>query len=371
MSTNEESQHIRIMRAQIDDEIAKLEAQIVQLRVRRNALTLISRLPADHLLRIMVEYQHMESEVPVKWRLIRWIRITHVSHDLRTLALGYPLLWTTIACPAIPANWIGPFLSRSRSALLDVTLSSYDEPDYFDAVIPLLAPEVHRVSLLVLSCYQEGVIGSRSWGPDYGIDFSRAPLKSLELRHCGALCQHWKPEFQLQSLKITGGIINMALLSRDLTELQLIHPNPETIPPMPRFYEMLSSLTNLRELDLVFVFRDTRTRPITNHTLGQISLPSLLRLKLSESAPEDCIYFLSRVAAPRLSEILVELTSHLPTSLPLLVRTLTPLQSKMDMPTCCLPRNCLALKFLTFNIGRENNNAASLCSHDRQVSSIR
>ncbi|TFK65542.1 hypothetical protein BDN72DRAFT_962457 [Pluteus cervinus] len=108
--------------------IEKAESQIYilqhfvrKLRVARNALLPIHRLPPEILLSIF-------SLVGRRWEMHAgrsMLKITWVSHYWRELALGSPTLWTVITNSNL--NWAEEWLARSGSAPLSIGLFDMEQ----------------------------------------------------------------------------------------------------------------------------------------------------------------------------------------------------------------------------------------------------
>ncbi|KAF8651951.1 hypothetical protein AX16_004594 [Volvariella volvacea WC 439] len=116
---------------QVDTEIAALQAQIVQLRRRRNSLMPISTLPAeiiakilklvhDDAMDIMKGVKRENDYVECAYRIHGWIHVTRVYAHWRDIALDCPELWTFIWSTNIKA--FDTYLERSRGLPLDLDI---------------------------------------------------------------------------------------------------------------------------------------------------------------------------------------------------------------------------------------------------------
>ncbi|KAF8642847.1 hypothetical protein AX16_009355 [Volvariella volvacea WC 439] len=343
-------------RLEIDEEISRLEAQIVQLRVRRNALAPIMQVPIEVLQKIMVEYTSAVGSV-------RWQRITHVSHHIREIALHSPLLWTSINCSTMSATLVGEVLSRSSSAPLTVWIADPKDINiaHPDSVIPLVMAEVHRISDLAIS----GL--SRTWGPDHGVDFSKAPLRRLRLLRCGTFHQDWKKYPDLKRLHIVRSCFNAALISQTLISLTIEEPTPGTLPPKSTFYNILVSLVSLRQLEIcrLLTAMAKRTEVSTDSSPDVVRLPSLRRLRAVEGL-EECIDLLSRVSSSHLSDFVIGADSKSLTSLSLLANLVIKFA-----PPCCSPESCFTIRLTTFRkLQKDRRAGLNLYNHKGLVLSL-
>ncbi|KAA1470100.1 hypothetical protein DENSPDRAFT_928624 [Dentipellis sp. KUC8613] len=81
--------------AQIDRDIQELEGKLCTLRLRRNLVVPISLLPPEILLQFFLCLRAVD--IPSRrTRSLGWIRVTHVCHLWRTLALRTPMLWAEV-----------------------------------------------------------------------------------------------------------------------------------------------------------------------------------------------------------------------------------------------------------------------------------
>ncbi|KAF8642849.1 hypothetical protein AX16_009357 [Volvariella volvacea WC 439] len=241
-----------VERQRIDEEITRLEAQIAQLRRRRNQLAPIMRPPADVLCEIM-------KKLPENNGLIDRIQVLWVSHHLRTLALQYPVLWTSISLPSttpLCAEFLA--LSQSTPLAIEIQRTRFDH-EYWVKAIPLLS-EV-----------------------------------TLAVDRCGRLYGPWKSTPNL----------------RNLTSLTLRKPRSDFAPPLPEFYDTHTSLTRLRHLSLDQVLSALTTGGKTDDPPSDavISLPSLISLELSWEPLGECIRFLNCAVFPLLTRLNIAFVS--------------------------------------------------------------
>ncbi|EIM83706.1 uncharacterized protein STEHIDRAFT_140791 [Stereum hirsutum FP-91666 SS1] len=126
----------------IDDEIEGLYKTILLMKAQRNALAPVLRLPPELLCRIMLFFRSIERPTildsarinprAMQHNRLGWIRLTHVSRQWRTLALGLPHLWNEIHLDVFGITWCQELVSRSR----DVPLKLHYHTSWQDVHIP-------------------------------------------------------------------------------------------------------------------------------------------------------------------------------------------------------------------------------------------
>src|SRR5277367_4744770 len=86
-------------------------------------------------------------------RNMQWIAITHVCRYWRYVALGYPDLWKRLRFfdPDVTKEMI----RRSKGANLEVIIDTRHQRFERSIFIPMVLPELHRVSVLHLVCSDE------------------------------------------------------------------------------------------------------------------------------------------------------------------------------------------------------------------------
>ncbi|KAF8650680.1 hypothetical protein AX16_005118 [Volvariella volvacea WC 439] len=286
-------------RARLDEEIAQLELRLKQLRQRRNALAPVSRIPDEILSDIMLESQAMVlQEDQAYWqapcpRSLSWIGMTQVSHHWRTVALQYPLLWTTISIPFMSPQCIDELFIRSNSAPLSLFIEHPIRSAYRTETQPMLTTNMNRVSSLIF------VGDDMDLDEDYSLDFSKSPLKHFEVYNCPGFYDKWTPTFKLKHLCIVAGRFNASLLSDELVELKIKEPDDDSMPHAAYLYRILSSLKNLRQLTLDKALWGSQTTV----ELPDIILPSLVSLELYQEFDKECANFLSHLTSPNLANL--------------------------------------------------------------------
>ncbi|KAH9051512.1 hypothetical protein EDB87DRAFT_1571518, partial [Lactarius vividus] len=105
----------------IDAEIKSLEASIQALKYRRNALEPISSLPTEvittifTLLHIPVTLLSFTlGEQPKCSERLAWLRVAHVCHQWRDIALNHPFLWSHVDFTIFRLAGTAELLSRAK-----------------------------------------------------------------------------------------------------------------------------------------------------------------------------------------------------------------------------------------------------------------
>jgi hypothetical protein len=110
---------------QIDARIRELEAQLLELRRRRNALAHVCRLPTEILVAIFDHLQcKRDKRLPCYTYNRRWYRVMLVCEHFRLVAIQTPALWTVFDYEEDPKEWVDLCLERSKTTPLCVTTNS-------------------------------------------------------------------------------------------------------------------------------------------------------------------------------------------------------------------------------------------------------
>ncbi|KAF8648958.1 hypothetical protein AX16_006072 [Volvariella volvacea WC 439] len=222
--------------------------------------------------------------------------------------------------------------AESTPLTVNLRYCKFDE-DYWKEVIPLLSGIMGRVA--VLECVDDadnGVTHQMGWDPDYMLDFSTSPLNDLSVRMCSQLYRPWKPSFRLQHLTVTGDYLHLEFISASLVTLAIRHPDLPELPFRSEFFRTLSSMTNLRYLQLARVFSALATRYGQDEIFtGNISFPSLLTLKILMEYEMACSQFLSCSNFPALKQFYFAHERTQDTSLSLLTETLIAILPKTSI----------------------------------------
>ena len=111
----------------IDVEIKSLEESfqesLLSLRRRRNAVIPISSLPTEVIAAIFSIFRLLEIDEPLRLDCgvqvyLAWLRVTHVCHQWREIALNNPLLWSRIDFANITLAGAVEMLARAKKVPL-------------------------------------------------------------------------------------------------------------------------------------------------------------------------------------------------------------------------------------------------------------
>ncbi|KAI9455927.1 hypothetical protein BJY52DRAFT_615793 [Lactarius psammicola] len=305
-------------RQAIDAEMKSLEGSIRALRHRRNALAPISSLPTEVIAAIFSFLR-----VPVPSSLITmyempdplaWLRVAHVCHHWREIALGQPLFWSYVDFTTFNSAGAAEILTRAKTA-----------PLYLDARVPIgrwddgrfsvfqkeLQRRVSHIRHLAISAghfhlgetlerlvssapileylslsseeYQYGSILSRVFVPDTLFGGTTPRLSWLVLRNCDI---SWKSP-----------------LLKGLRYLEIRTPSENTRPSLSVWLDALDEMPQLKTLTLHWA------SPIAPPDVSlpspverTITLPFLAHLDIFASAI-DCGLALAHLVLPALTQL--------------------------------------------------------------------
>jgi hypothetical protein len=134
----------------LDEHICLLDVESTQhareLRIRRNAMTPLGRVPPDVLadiLHLLVRVEHAAPDAAHTFEFpfgerTEWTSVTRVCTYIRNVALGTPLLWAYIDLKRNPA-WVDLCIARSGTSPVAVNIHNMLPPPNEVHVLPLLA----------------------------------------------------------------------------------------------------------------------------------------------------------------------------------------------------------------------------------------
>ena len=327
MDSNEDSpEHLR---QSIDDQLESLEKTARTLKLRRNTLAPISRLPPE-IIAIIFSFLSLPREIAIlltgdnKQAHLAWLRVSHVCHRWREIALNQPRFWSRIDFTTLTPAGATEVLSRSRMAPLelDANLSCVhwggDRVDAFGkqlsshvSHIALLnitarsanlktiieqlaspAPALESLSLMVDDeAYQRMGIPSNATIPHALFDGTAPRLSRLQLDRCDI---SWTSP-----------------LFKSLRTLELQVPS---LIARPSLKEWLDAMEQMSQLGTLIVNHATPRAPTVGTPLSEptrvVTHPSLTELNLTATA-SDCTFALAHLILPALVSIRVDVTSEL------------------------------------------------------------
>ncbi|KAH8104642.1 hypothetical protein BXZ70DRAFT_921837 [Cristinia sonorae] len=169
-TSDQEQLLVRLKDARPEDlqaEIASRYSIIIWLKNHLNSRLPIFRLPGEILVVIFLYYKaameaaaHAQAQTSSPFHFLRarhsrfaWLRVTHVCHHWRTVALDAPQMWTSFHVTAQDCEFIREILERSKGMPLNIQ-ASLDNGRNPKPVQSILA-EMHRVQTLELELYPQ------------------------------------------------------------------------------------------------------------------------------------------------------------------------------------------------------------------------
>ena len=316
------------LRRAIDDELESLEKTARSLKLRRNALAPISRLPPETIAIVFSFLSLPRGYVRLltgdKQDILAWLRVSHVCHRWREIALDQPRFWSRIDFTTLTPAGATEVLSRSKMAPLELEadlsclhwagdrvdafgkqLSSHvshtsrlnitaDSADLQTIIEQLAspAPALEWLSLIVDDeCHPRMGFPSNAAISHALFDSTAPRLSRLQLDHCDI---SWtSPLFK--SLRI----LELQVLSH------LSRPSLE---------EWLDAMEQMPQLETLVVSHATPRAPVVPSPLPEptrvVTHPSLTQLTLTASA-SDCTFALAHLILPALVRIRVDVMSEL------------------------------------------------------------
>ena len=299
------------LRQAIDDEIISLEESIRALRRRRNALAPISSLPPEVFATIF-SFVRLPDCILAEPDQLACIRISHICHQWREIALNQPLLWSHIDFTAVTAAGAAEMLSRARTVPLHLEAMlpvCHRNDSWFTSVQKELQTHVTHTCHLAISAGPlrlrkifEGLISpaptleylslsveehehstsrQRVSIPDNIFAGATPKLCCLVLKNCDI---SWKSP-----------------LLKGLIHLDIHTPSVSNKPSLAAWLDMLYEMPQLKTLALDSaspVVSDNSSLPFEVHRV--VTLPSLIHLELSAYARE-CGLALAHLALPALN----------------------------------------------------------------------
>ncbi|KAK6992256.1 F-box domain-containing protein [Favolaschia claudopus] len=279
----------------LDQEILKYQEEIRALRSRRNALSLIGRLPPEMLSRVFMFCQrdgHL------------WIReVSHICRYWREVAIGCPNLWSCISLT--PSRWAKEMLHRSKMAPLSIKANLAYRVTQSHPIFSSLLGHLSRIRELDVHA------GGDSISELLDLTESAPCLQSLILNgnsvHGYQLPDEQRvlePNFlngdtpRLRRLELTRFTLppNSPLLSN------LFHLKLHSVPSLARLAvpELVAALEKMPELETLDL--DNALPPVTpdEYTIStsppRLSLPRLKRIVLGNAMTLQCADILNHLS---------------------------------------------------------------------------
>ena len=286
----------------IDAEIKSLEEFIRALKYRRNALAPISSLPPE-VTTLIFSFSRATSSA-ITPDPLAWLRVAHVCHQWREIALNQPLFWSHIDFTKLSPVGAAEMLARAKTAPLYlearalgsrhwddarfrafreelqarvsgirhllISANHYHLPKTLESLISP-APTLERLSLTGEHQLTEAI-------PETLFGGTTPRLTCLELRNCGIF---WRSP-----------------LLRGLNYLDIRSPCVISLPSHSVWLDALDEMPQLKMLTL------RRASPIASPSpfdvKRTVTLPFLTNFEIADS-PRDCAFALAHLDLPALT----------------------------------------------------------------------
>ena len=283
----------------VEDEIKMSQRVTQELIYRRNALVPILRLPPETLVEIfsLLPFAADDSEyVPH----LAWIRVTHVCHRWREIALCSPCLWNHISFTKLTPTAIIEILARAKMSPLhfegEITARSKARSN---ALGRQLKAHISHTRHLTISGEFHTVLGRlKSPTPalvSLSLTRSRRPYISSQCIIPDSLFNGTAPK--LTRLELLGCSIGWkSPLLKGLRNLKMKPPPAEETPELEDWLDALNEMSQLKTLILDNATPDkTFDDPHIPEPQRTVTLPSLTHFDITAPAM-DCRTRTSRVA---------------------------------------------------------------------------
>ena len=312
-------------RQAIDAEIKSLEKSIRALKYRRNALAPISSLPTE-VTTLIFSFLHPTSSAftPCKKRdpdPLAWLRVAHVCHQWREIALNQPLFWSHIDFDNLSSVGTAEILARAKTAplYLDARFLGYKWDDArlgrFYAFQEKLQVCIPRICHLLFSAETPAIFEI--------LEGLISPAPTLERLSLTCENHHDSEDDvvpdtlfsgitpRLSCLELRGyGISWKSPLLRGLTYLDIRSPSV-----CPSLSVWLDALDEMPQLEMFALHQASPVAdddgPFPFDVKRTATLPSLTHFDISES-PQDCGFVLAHLDLPALSCLSIKTIFNFP-----------------------------------------------------------
>jgi hypothetical protein len=272
----------------LEGEIARLQAQIRELRTRRNALTSpLCRLPLDVLYRVLMVLASGEQRTPqifkahdMDWvaphfrQTAKWTKVFGVCKHIRSVSSAWPLLWSHINLNHANAEWIDYCVRRAGTVPLSITYEESVSRVDTDAVASILPQAEDACIVLSRQCKNpssiESVLNKR-------LEFLRAFIYAPSPLHVFALTPRFLGGATSNLTKLV--LRNTVLSTGDLEFPSLVHLDFETLSGQEDPHRLLSFLSNCPILESLFLSNGAFERLDENTTPINIPYLKILHVK--------------------------------------------------------------------------------------------
>ncbi|KAF9047121.1 hypothetical protein BDZ89DRAFT_1058191 [Hymenopellis radicata] len=267
----------------INAEISKHEETIRCLKSRRNALTLISRLPVEVLCHIFILTSRESTQS-------QCIQVSHVCTQWRNAALGCPALWSNLTFKSAP-EWVHEMIKRSMEAPLIINANMvYGTPMMRNAVAAALKRIGRTVELTLsgpIDDMQTTFLSLHQPAPFLRVlSLTQIPVPlSTRLSIPDDLFSGYTPSLRKLTIQFCQLGWNSTLL-KNLTHLVVRSPGEDGVASIDELLPVLRNMPLLEHLELYDALTLTAVNPDSDSyfRLGRIrdvvQLPRLLELRV-------------------------------------------------------------------------------------------
>jgi len=297
----------------IDDEIKASEQVTQELKYRHNALAPISRLLPETLAEIfsLLSFSADDyDDVPC----LEWIRVTHVCHRWREIALSFPYLWNYINFTELTLAGITEILARAKMSPLHLEANiSPSNKAQFNAFGRQLKAHIYHTRHLSISGEFQTVL-ERLVSPapalvSLSLTKQSDPYTFLQCIVHDSLFNGTAP--MLTRLKLIGYNIGWrSPLLKGLQTLEILKPSAQEVLTLE---DWLAALNEMSQLKTLILHRATPAVsidiPLIPEPQRTVTLPSLTHFNITGSA-KGCALALAHLVLPALISLHVTFVSR-------------------------------------------------------------
>jgi F-box-like len=295
---------VELERKKVDDEIAVLEDQICQLKIKRNSLAPIFALPNELLCRIFLECRGQAMQIS-DGGFPTWIAVTRVCSTWRTASLEYPQLWSNIDS-ALSLFWMRLFFSRAQLSPLSLTISQEREARFSNEKMRIMSSilrDHQRLERAIIEMRGEelhGLLQNLTEEMPNIFEFSLHKSVFGDFNLPSPLFADHAPQLRVLSLKhieppwaspIMEGLTSLSIIDEHFCQI----PRPS----LSTFFDTLSRMHGLQHLAIENALPSPDP---SDPYIPSLDLPSLHSLKLRGNC-EQCSVVVRHIQIPKLAEV--------------------------------------------------------------------